>query len=59
MDQQFGNKPNRNLLISSKSNCKLYTDASDTGLGVVLVQDNEEGKERIITYEARRLSTSE
>src|SRR6266540_5213191 len=38
---------------------KLYTDASDTGLGVVLVQDDEEGKERVIAYEARRLSVPE
>ncbi len=37
---------------------KLYTDASDTGLGIVLAQDDKEGKERIIAYEARRLSAS-
>src|SRR6266542_21338 len=38
---------------------KLYTDVSDTDLGVVLAQDDEEGKERVIAYEARRLSASE
>ena len=38
---------------------KLYTDASDTGLGAILMQDNEEGKERVIAYEARRLSAPE
>ena len=38
---------------------KLYTDASDTGLEAVLVQDDEEGKEKVIAYEARRLSAPE
>src|SRR6266542_3526234 len=38
---------------------KLYTDASNTGLGAVLVQDDEEEKERVIAYEARRLSALE
>ncbi len=34
-------------------------DASDTGLGVVLAQNDEEEKEKVIAYEARRLSASE
>ncbi len=38
---------------------KLYTDTSDIGLRAVLVQDDEGEKERVIAYEARRLSASE
>ncbi len=38
---------------------KLYTDTSDMGLGAVLTQDDEEGKERVISYDARRLNSTE
>ena len=38
---------------------KLYTDASDMDLEAVLAQDDDEGKERVIAYEARRLSALE
>jgi len=38
---------------------KLYTDVSDTGLGAVLAQDDKGGRERVIAYEARRLSAPE
>ncbi len=38
---------------------KLYTDTLDMGLGAVLAQDDEGGKERVIAYEARRLSVPE
>jgi len=32
---------------------------SDTGLGADLAQDDEEGKERVIAYDARRLNSAE
>ncbi len=38
---------------------KLYTDTSDIGLGAVLAQDDEKGKERVIAYEAGRLNAPE
>ena len=38
---------------------KLYIDASDTSLGAVLAQDDEEGKESVIAYEAKKLSILE
>ena len=38
---------------------KLYTDASDVGLGAVLCQEDENGKDRVIAYEARSLNAAE
>src|SRR6266498_1842791 len=34
---------------------KLYTDASDVGLGAVLMQEDNQGKDRVICYEAKTL----
>ena len=38
---------------------KLYTDVSESGLGAVLTQIKEDGKERPIAYASRTLSKSE
>ena len=38
---------------------KLYTDASDGGLGAVLTQVSEDGKERPVAFASRTLSKSE
>ena len=38
---------------------KLYTDASDVGLGAILAQDDENNKEHVIAYEARTLNAAE
>ena len=38
---------------------KLYTDASDTGLGAVLCQENEQGKDQVVAYAARSLHQAE
>ena len=38
---------------------KLYTDASDTGLGAILTQNDENKKKRVIAYEARTLNQNE
>ena len=37
----------------------LHTDTSTTGLGVVLYQKQEDGKERVIAYASRTLNKSE
>src|SRR6266498_5526560 len=34
---------------------KLYTDASDVGLGAVLMQESDQGKDRVICYKAKIL----
>ena len=38
---------------------KLYIDASDMGLEAVLIQDDENEKERVIAYEAKTLNQNE
>ncbi len=38
---------------------KLYTDVSNTSLKAVLAQNDKEGKEKVIVYEAKRLNVSE
>ncbi len=38
---------------------KLYTDASDVGLGVVLMQEDDQEKDRVICYEAKTLLPAE
>ena len=39
--------PNWNKLF------KLYTNVSDIGLGIILIQDNDNRKEKVIAYEAK------
>ena len=38
---------------------KVHTDASESGLGAVLYQDQEDGTTRVVTYASRSLSKSE
>ena len=38
---------------------KLYTDTSDVGLEVVLIQEDDQGKDRVICYEAKILLPAE
>src|SRR6266540_2593079 len=38
---------------------KLYTDASDIRLGAVLMQEDDQGKDRVICYEAKTLLPAE
>ena len=37
---------------------KLYTDASDVGLEAVLMQKDDQGKDRVICYKAKTLLSS-
>ncbi len=38
---------------------KLYTNALDVGLGAVLIQEDDQGKDRVICYEAKTLLPAE
>ena len=38
---------------------KLYTDASDVGLGAVLMQEDDQSNDRVICYEAKTLLPAE
>ncbi len=38
---------------------KLYTDASDVGLGTVLMQEDDQGKDQVICYKAKTLLPAE
>ena len=48
------------LAYADYSKCfKVYTDASEQGLGMVLYQDQDDGTTRVIAYASRNLSKSE
>jgi len=38
---------------------KLYTDVSDVGLGAVLMQEDDQGKDQVICYETKTLLLAE
>ena len=38
---------------------KVYTDTSDTGIGAVLSQNDNEGKEKVIAYASKTLNATE
>ncbi|NPA72179.1 MAG: hypothetical protein GXO35_05045 [Gammaproteobacteria bacterium] len=47
------------IKASRRSDCpyKLYTDACDYAVGAMLVQDDQHGLERVISYVCRALSS--
>ena len=51
---KFTKKPILMYLDFSKM-FKLYTDISDVGLGAVLIQEDDQGKDQVICYEAKTL----
>ena len=58
LKQKFTEEP---ILAYSDFNkmFKLYTDASDIGLGAVLMQEDDQGKDRVICYKAKTLLPAE
>ncbi|UYV62930.1 hypothetical protein LAZ67_2002542, partial [Cordylochernes scorpioides] len=41
------------------SPCKLYTDASEQGLGAILAQKHPDGRERVVSYFSKRLNPTQ
>ncbi|UYV67856.1 hypothetical protein LAZ67_5002259 [Cordylochernes scorpioides] len=39
--------------------CKLYTDASEQGLGAILAQKHPDGRERVVSYFSKRLNPTQ